>query len=61
MVQWLGLQDFNAESPGLIPDWGTKIPQASCCDQNNNNNNAVERYFFKAEQKVKMTGDLTKR
>ena len=61
MVQWLGLQTFNAENPGLIPGWGTKIPQAAWCGNNNNYNNAVGRYFFKAEQKVKMTGDLTKR
>ena len=61
MVQWLGLQAFNAESPGLIPGWGTKIPQASWCGNNNTYNNAVGRYFFKVKQEVKMTGDLTKR
>ena len=26
-VQWLGLQGLTAKSPGLIPDWGTKILQ----------------------------------
>ena len=28
MVQWLGLHTFTAEGVGLIPGWGTKIPQA---------------------------------
>ena len=27
-VQWLGLCAFTAEGSGLIPGWGTKIPQA---------------------------------
>ena len=27
-IQWLGLCDFIAKDPSLIPDWGTKIPQA---------------------------------
>ena len=26
-VQWLGLHDFTAEAPGLVPGWETKIPQ----------------------------------
>ena len=25
---------FIVEGPGLIPDWGTKIPQAAQCGQN---------------------------
>ena len=29
VVQWLGLSTFTAMDPGLIPDWGTKMPQAS--------------------------------
>ena len=29
MVQWLGCQAFAAEGPGFIPDWETKIPQAT--------------------------------
>ena len=28
-VQWLRFQAFTADSLGLIPGWGTKIPQAS--------------------------------
>ena len=28
MVQWLGLCTLTAEGSGLIPDQGTKIPQA---------------------------------
>ena len=31
MVQWLGLSTFTVKSVGLIPGWGTKIPQASQC------------------------------
>ena len=27
-IQWLGLHAFTAEGMGLIPGWGTKIPQA---------------------------------
>ena len=27
-IQWLGLGAFTAMGPGLIPGWGTKIPQA---------------------------------
>ena len=29
MVQWLGLYASNAEGPGLIPGWETKVPQAT--------------------------------
>ena len=29
VVQWLGLGAFTAEGLGLIPGWGTKIPQAA--------------------------------
>ena len=28
MVQWLRLGAFTAEDLGLIPGWGSKIPQA---------------------------------
>ena len=28
-VQWLRLHPPNARGTGLIPDWGTKIPQAA--------------------------------
>ena len=28
VVQWITLQAPNAGGPGLIPGWGTKIPQA---------------------------------
>ena len=28
VVQWLGLCAFTAKGLGLIPGWGTKIPQA---------------------------------
>ena len=28
MVQWSGLHASNAGGMGLIPGWGTKIPQA---------------------------------
>ena len=28
VVQWLGLCTFTDEDLGLIPGWGTKIPQA---------------------------------
>ena len=27
-IQWLGLQAFTADGLGLIPNWGTQIPQA---------------------------------
>ena len=33
VVQWLGLHAFTAEGVGLIPGWGTKIPQAAWCGQ----------------------------
>ena len=29
MVQGLGLRALTAEGPGLIPGWGTRIPQAA--------------------------------
>ena len=28
VVQWLGPHSFTARGPGLISEWGTKIPQA---------------------------------
>ena len=28
VAQWLGLHSFTASGPGLIAEWGTKIPQA---------------------------------
>ena len=31
VVQWLRLCAPNAEGVGLIPGWGTKIPQDSTC------------------------------
>ena len=34
-VQWLGLRSITAESPGSIPGWGTKIPQAVWLGQKN--------------------------
>ena len=40
-VQWLELYALTIEGLGLIPDWGTKIPQALWYGQikiNNNNN-----------------------
>ena len=36
-VQWLGLPYSTAEGAGLIPDWGTKIPQARRCGQKKKN------------------------
>ena len=33
VVQWLGLRASTAEGRGLIPGWGTKIPQAAWCGQ----------------------------
>ena len=36
-VQWLGLHTFTAMALGLIPGWGTKIPQAAQCGQKNPN------------------------
>ena len=32
-VQWLQLCAFTAISPDLIPDWGTKIPEATWYSQ----------------------------
>ena len=29
MFQWLGLWALTAKGLGSIPDWGTKIPQAT--------------------------------
>ena len=29
-VQWVGLCTLTAKGAGLIPGWGTKIPQATC-------------------------------
>ena len=42
-VQWLGLCNFIARSlgPGLIPVWGTKIPQATQHGQKNQNTQNV--------------------
>ena len=28
VVQWLGLRTLTAKDLGLIPGWGTKMPQA---------------------------------
>ena len=33
VVQWLRLHAPNTGCMGLIPDWGTKIPHATCCCQ----------------------------
>ena len=33
MIQWLGLHALTAKGLGLIPGWGTKIPQAACYSQ----------------------------
>ena len=33
VVPWLGLCTLTAEDTGLIPGWGTKIPQAMWCGQ----------------------------
>ena len=33
VVQWLGLRASTAKGRGLIPGWGTKIPQAAWCGQ----------------------------
>ena len=30
-VQWLGLHALTDKGLGSIPDWGTKIPEASEC------------------------------
>ena len=35
MVQWLRLRAFTAKGLGLIPDQGTKIPQATQRSQKN--------------------------
>ena len=35
-AQWLALCDFTAQGPGSIPDWGTKILQATQSSQNKN-------------------------
>ena len=39
MVQWVCLRALTAEGPGLIPSWGTKIPQTSRCSQKQRNKN----------------------
>lgn len=44
VVQWLGLCTLTAKSPGSIPGWGTKIPQA------------VQRY--QKQNKTKPGGNL---
>ena len=36
MVQWLGLGAFTARTWGLIPGWGTKVPQAVSYGQKTN-------------------------
>ena len=33
MVQWLELHAFTVVGLGLIPDWGTRIPQVMQCGQ----------------------------
>ena len=33
-AQWLGLYASSAGGIGLIPDWGTKIPQAGDIQKN---------------------------
>ena len=35
VVQWLGLHASTAEGLGVIPGWGTKIPQIKWQGQNN--------------------------
>lgn len=37
VVQWLGSCEFPFEGVVLIPDWETKIPQATQCGQNKQN------------------------
>ena len=37
MVQWLGLGALTPRGPGLVPGWGTNIPQAGQCGQKKKN------------------------
>ena len=42
VVQWLGLYASNAEGPGLIPGWETKVPQATRHGQKNKEKNTED-------------------
>ena len=46
MVQWLGLCSSTAEGPGLFPDWGAKIPEASQCSQKKKKRPNKNMYLF---------------
>ena len=51
-IQWLGLCDFITKDPSLIPDWGTKIPQAQKKNPQKHKKNTIslERNLFKKRE-----------
>ena len=51
-VQLLGFRALNAEGPGSIPGWGTKIPQATQRSQKKNFLCEVARVKWASEQAV---------
>ena len=44
VVQWLGLCTFTDEDLGLIPGWGTKIPQAVWNNQKKKKSGTIQRF-----------------
>ena len=46
-IQWLGLQAFTADGLGLIPNWGTQIPQALWRSQKKSTSQQTTKVHFK--------------
>ena len=46
-IQWLGLQAFIADGLGLIPSWGTQIPQALWRSQKKSPSQQTIKVHFK--------------
>ena len=59
MFQWLGLWALTAKGLGSIPDWGTKIPQATKYGKKkkkkiqNQIKPGTQKAILKAENKLK--------
>ena len=48
VVQWLGLCDFTAESPGSLPGWGAKTARDAHLSEQKNGIILTKRLFSQA-------------
>ena len=52
-IQWLGFRASTTEGSGLIPGWGTKIPQAVVvAPKNKKTTSARQRHYQQRERRV---------